>query len=66
LYHPVREAKPYSLFKSHDMTDGEFPQWIHEGEDAWPLLDRLLDHDGDAEGHERLRKVRHLFMVYTG
>ena len=30
-----------------------------EGEDAGRVLDRLLDHDADAEAHERFREVDH-------
>ena len=30
---------------------------VHEREDAWLLFLRLLDHDADAEAHERLREV---------
>ena len=37
-----------------------FPEWIHEGEYPRPLLDGLLDDDGDPEGHEGLREVSHL------
>ena len=36
-------------------------QGIHEGEDTGTVLDRLLDHDADAETHERLREVDDLF-----
>ena len=32
-------------------------QWIHEREDAGRLLGALLDHDADAETHERLGEV---------
>jgi hypothetical protein len=46
-----------------ESTLGGVPERVHEGEDAWPLLDRLLDHDGDPEGHERLREVSHLVIM---
>ncbi len=39
---------------------GNIPQGIHESEDAGPLLDGLLDHDGDPQRHEGLREVCHL------
>ena len=38
-------------------------QRVHEGEDAGPLLDGLLDHDGDADGHEGLGEVRDLLPL---
>ena len=36
---------------------------IHEGKDARPLFDWLLDHDGDAERHEGFGEVRHLLPL---
>ena len=43
-----------------DDTDPDLVgEWLHEGEDSRLLLLRLLDHDADAEVHERLREVDH-------
>lgn len=36
---------------------------VQEAEDTGLLLDRLLDHDADAEGHEGLAEVDHSFTL---
>ena len=38
-------------------------QRVHEAEHVSLEVDGLLDHDGDAQGHERLGKVHHAFSV---
>jgi len=68
---PFLRAEPTDEEK--DDADGEIrqndahpdlvAQRIHEREDAWLLLLRFLDHDADAELHERLREVDHPFAL---
>lgn len=47
----------------HDAHPDLHAEGVHEGEHAGPLLDGLLDHDRDAEGHEGLGEVRHLLPL---
>lgn len=47
-----------------DDTDPDLlGQRVQEAEDAGLLLDRLLDHDADAEGHEGFAEVDHSFAL---
>ena len=47
----------YSNISEDDAHPNFVREGIHEGEDAWLLLFRFLDHDGDSQRHERLGEV---------
>lgn len=57
-----REEHDANTNVAEDYTDPNFlGQWIQEAKNSGLLLHRFLDHDGDAERHERLAEVDDAF-----